>query len=81
MSSDIQAIVFLPSKKFPYTSDSARRWLKSHNLIPIKRVDKVKNKDDKITQLRYRIKDPKQFKSYITKKTKENINIVIGFYK
>ena len=75
--SEIHSIVFLTDNK-KWTIPKAKKWLKSHKLSPIKEVDKVKVKG-KITQYRYRIKDPKLFKKFITKKTTDDINFVIGF--
>ena len=75
--SEIHSVSFLA--KGGWTADKARKWLKEHDLKPIKRVDKV-YVDGKLTQLRYRIKDPKQFKRFSTKKTGNNINLIIGYY-
>lgn len=81
-NSEIHSIVFIPNGKNNWTTVKAIKWLKNHNLTPIKRVDKVKSKQTgKITQLRYRIKDPALFKTFTTKKTNDEINIVIGFRK
>ena len=61
-----------------YTTPQARKWLKKHNLQPIKRVH-ITKKAGVITSLRYRIKDPALFKSFITKKVDNgNINIILG---
>jgi len=63
-----------------YNATTAREWLKRHNIVPIKRVDKTKN------YLRYRIRecnyiafisDPSEFKSFVTKKVK-NIDFIFG---
>ena len=75
--SEIHSISFLA--KGGWTATKARKWLKEHDLKPIKRVDKV-YVDGKLTQLRYRIKDPKQFKTFSTKRVKPHINIIIGYY-
>jgi hypothetical protein len=73
--SEIQSVVFLtPHWK---STPKMRSWLKKNDFKPIKRVDKVK-KDGKISQYRYRIKDPKKYKSFATKKTTSNLNLVIG---
>ncbi len=73
MKTDIHTIVF--SNKY-WTPKTATEWLKKHtsNFKPIKRVHKTLN------TFRYRLRDPKLFKSFITKKTKLGINIVIGIY-
>lgn len=80
--SEIQSIVFIPNGKNKWNSSKARNWLKAHNFKPIKRVDKLKSSETgKVTQLRYRIADPSKFKRFITKKTSEEINFIIGFEK
>lgn len=58
--------------KDKWTTDTARKWLKDHNYTPIKRVHKTEN------WLRYRIRDPAMFKSFITKKENNGINIIFG---
>lgn len=50
----------------------ARKWLKEHNLKPIKPVHKTVNFH------RYRIVDPKEFSSFYTKKLPDGIELVIG---
>ncbi len=75
--SEIHSVSFLAKGKWNATK--ARKWLKEHDLKPIKRVHKV-YVDGKLTQLRYRIRDPKQFKSFSTKRIKPYINIIIGYY-
>ena len=61
-----------------YTTPQAKRWLKKHNLQPIKRVH-ITKKDGVITSRRYRIKDPALFKTFITKKIDGgNINLILG---
>lgn len=65
----IHSIIFESSK---FTSTSARKWLKDHKYTPIKRVDKTTN------YLRYRIRDPSLFKSFITKEISPGIKFVIG---
>lgn len=77
--SQIHSVVFLTDNK-KWSLAKTRKWLKKHDMIPIKDVDKVKVKG-KISQYRYRLKDPKKFKRFITKKTKDDINFVIGFPK
>jgi hypothetical protein len=77
--SEIHSIVFIPNRKNPWTTTKARKWLKKHNLTPLKRVHKITSSKTGIIHLRYRIRDPKLYKRFITKKTKEGINIIIGF--
>lgn len=61
-----------------YTTPQAKRWLKKHDLQPIKRVH-ITKKDGVITSRRYRIKDPSIYKSFITKKVDNgNINLILG---
>ena len=79
MSSEIHSVVFLVGKKgVKWDATKARKWLKDKGLKPIKKVDKVKV-NGVVTQLRYRLIDPSAFKSFATKKTNDNINLVIGF--
>lgn len=75
--SELHSVVFLPPR---WTIPKAKKWLKEHDLKPIKHVDIVKV-DGVRTQLRYRIRDPKRYKKFITKKTEDDINFVIGFKK
>ncbi len=80
--SKIQSIVFIPNGKNKWNSSRARAWLKTNKFNPIKRVDKLKSSETgKVIQLRYRIADPSKFKRFITKKTSEEINFIIGFEK
>ena len=74
--SEIHSIVFYRPK---WNLTTSKRWIKEHNLKPIKKVHITKSVDGKITQYRYRIKNPNLFKKFITKKTNDNINIIIGF--
>jgi hypothetical protein len=69
--SEIQSVVFKATR---YDTTKARKWLSDHGFKPIKRVDKAAN------TLRYRIRDPKKYKSFITKKLNgKGILLVIGF--
>ena len=70
--SQIQSIVFDRDK---FTTAKARAFLQRNKLVPIKRVDKTKNK------LRYRIKTPKLFKRFRVKKIKKGISLIFGFKK
>lgn len=67
---EIQSVVFKATR---YDAAKARNWLSEHNFKPIKRVDKAAN------TLRYRLRDPKKYKSFITKKIGKGILFVIGF--
>jgi len=72
--SDIHTVAFM-TNEVSWTPELARKWLKLHNLKPIKKMRK------ELHQLRYRIRDPALFKSFITKKIKKDgINLVIGYY-
>ena len=76
LKSEVQSVVFL---KPVWVQVKAKKWLKEHNLKPIKKVDIVKSKsDNRILQLRYRMTPPKQYKQFITKKLDNNILLVIG---
>lgn len=55
-----------------YDTTHARAWLKKHKYYPIKRVDVTAN------YLRYRIRDPKMFKSFVTKDITHGIKLVLG---
>ncbi len=70
MGSKIQAILF---NKNYYTLQSASKWIYEHNFKPIKYH---------ITEhmIRFRLYNPSLFKKFRTKKTKENIDFIIGFY-
>lgn len=72
-TSDIHSVAF--DRDF-WTEARANRWLSKHNLYPIKRADYWQK-----NWIRYRIVDPSLFKSFITKKLKDDhINLIIGFY-
>jgi len=66
----VQSVTF---NKSIWTVVAARRWLRQHDFLPIKRVDKTP------TLLRYRIKPPKQFKRFRNKSIATGINLVVGF--
>lgn len=55
-----------------WTPTAARKWLSDHNEKAIKPVHKTTN------WLRYRIRDPNIFKSFVTKKYDNGINIIFG---
>lgn len=62
--------------KNKWTTDEARAWLRSHKYKPIKNVHKTTN------YLRYRIRDPELFSSFVTKSIPESgINIILGIPK
>lgn len=73
--SSVQAVIFNKNK---WTSEKARKWLDKHDFKPIKHVDKTLN------YLRYRITDPKMYKSFSTISLTKNrrdkgIKLVIGY--
>ena len=51
---------------------SSRKWLKSHNLVPIKRM-RIEG-----THRRYRIQNPNKYRSFITKKLPGGVYLVLG---
>ena len=71
MPSDIQAIYFRTTDG--WTAATARAWLRAHEFKPIKRMHHLG------TELRYRLRDPRQFRRFITKK-EAGVYYVIGFY-
>lgn len=70
--SRIQSVVFL--KRDGWTKEKARAWFKNTKLRPIKPVD-----DHLIGELRYRLRDPKLFRHFITKIIGNGVHLVIGF--
>lgn len=68
--SEIQSVLFNKDK---WTLTKARKWLKEHNLKPINRVFTTNDK------YRYMINQSFKYKKLRTKKTGENLSIVIGF--
>lgn len=75
MTSQIQAVTF---KKKDWDTKQARKWMKDHNLTPIKHVDITDN------FYRYRITSPTLYKRYETKVVDHNgkeIHLIIGFTK
>lgn len=70
MVSFIQSVVFDINY---WKTNTARNWLKKHNLNPVNRVHKINN------TLRYRIIDPKKFKSFSTQILPNNIHLIIGY--
>ena len=72
--SKVQSVVF---DKQLFTPKTARKWLKKHDLIPIKHVDKTKNK------LRYRLRQPGTKKQYNfrMKRITDGIQFVLQFPK
>ena len=69
-TSERQAIIF---NKHTWNIPSAKKWLKKHNITPIKSPHLTNN------FIRFRLEDPTKFKSYATIKTKDDIDIIIGY--
>jgi len=69
VNTEIHSVLF---NNTVWNSSEARKWLKEHNMVPIKRVHVTKN------YLRYRIQDPEKFKSFVTKTTDQGITFVFG---
>jgi len=69
MESEIQAVIFDNS----WIPSLARRWLKNHHFKAMKRVHRTPN------YIRYRITDPEQYESFVTKKIGVGIQLIIGF--
>lgn len=69
----IQSIIF--NKQY-WTIPESQKWLYDNNLklLKGKMIDITKN------FYRFRIKDPKQFKYFRTKKLNNHIDLVLGFY-
>lgn len=72
MSSRTQAVVFFRPR---WNVTKARKWLKDNKIKPMKGPDTKLFKN----QIRFRIENPKKFKRFITKKTKDDVNFIIGF--
>jgi len=58
MASQTQAVLF--DLRDGWTAPMAEAWLAAHDMYPMKRVHKTKNK------LRYRLRDPHQFERFRT---------------
>lgn len=71
MTSAIQSIIF--DKKL-WTPEQALEWIVTHRFRTKKIVDITDRK------IRFRIRDPKQFKRFITKTVNDGIQFIIGFY-
>lgn len=68
--SQVQSVTFPRST---FTTKKAMKWLKDHDMKPIKRVDRT------TTRLRYRILEPDQFERFATKSISDDIQFTIGF--
>ena len=72
-SSKVQAVVFIKNNKSEWNITKARKWLREHNFKSIKPPDK------RGSEIRFRIVNPQRFKSFSTKKLKNNVNLILGF--
>lgn len=72
--SEIQSVVFLGRRMNVMQQHT---WLRKHNLIPMKKVHVVGGEHH--VSHRWRIRDPKKFSRFITKKITPDIDLVIGF--
>lgn len=62
------------------TKAEAKAWLDKHDIFPIK--EHITKEGNKIISRRYRIKDPKLFKTFSTKKIfskNMEINLIFGY--
>jgi hypothetical protein len=66
---EIQSIYFMSP---PWTTTTARAWLRKEKHTPIKRVHKNGH------ELRYRMTEPKQYKRFRTKKFNDGVYFVYG---
>ena len=64
----VQAVLF---DNVLYTTKQARKWLKTHNYKPIKRVDKTEK------YFRYRIQKPEENNKYIFKSINNGIKLIL----
>lgn len=80
-SSTIQSVIFIKDSKHKWTVSKAKKWLADHDmkLLRGKKVDIIPNAERKITSFRFRIRDPKMFKGFMTKIVDGNIRFIIGF--
>ncbi len=69
---ELQSVVFQKDK---WTIPAARKWLREHNIKPIKDVDETTN------TYRFRTTDPKKYIDFRTKTTPDNVLLVIGIMK
>jgi hypothetical protein len=70
MTSTIQSVLF---DKTIWSLDDAKKWLRQHRIVPIKKVHSTKY------FYRFRIKEPNEFIRFITKKIAHGVELVIGF--
>lgn len=76
-TSETQAVIFFKPK---WSVSKAKIWLREHNIIPLKLPDTKLFKD----QIRFRITNPKQYKTYTSKKLEKDgkqldIQLILGW--
>ncbi len=76
--SQIQAVVFINDDNKKWRLDATARYIKSQRYNPIKPVHKVYD-GRRISQYRYRMIEPSEFKSFRTKVLPDNIHLILGF--
>lgn len=69
MSSEIHSVLF---PKATWSIAKSKKWLKDNSIKPIKSARET------INFYRYRIRDPKLFDGFITKKLNNGIELIIG---
>ncbi len=75
MSKEPQSIIFDADE---WTTDEARKWMKSHNYYPISRVDRTDGKNG--GRLHYRLHNVKSNYKYRTKTIGDGtIKFVLGY--
>lgn len=67
----LQAVLF---NKKDWNAELAKIWLNKHHYVPIKMPHFTKH------LIRFRLKDPKIFKRFITRKLGYGIELVIGYF-
>ena len=72
MSSALHSVLF----PLDFTLNDIIDFLQKHNMKPIKPI----REGERGKYKRVRIRDPKLFKSFITKKLNNGVSLVIGYY-
>lgn len=66
----LHAVIF---EKKLWTTRQARAWMRAKGWKPVKRVDVTEN------FYRYRLRSPKQFKRFRTKRLPGGVQLILGF--
>ena len=80
--SEVQSVVFKKDFNKDWKLSQTRWWLVKNNYKPIKKVHRVYRTGErgkKITQYRWRITDPNQYREFRTKDIGNNILLILGF--